>query len=117
MTNENTYPGEDWWMDDQKELVEDNSRNWVKMAFKNVAGFWVVKDGHKILGKVSQHEELPPDAILDNTAWDHEHCALCWDTISEHEDDQHEGYTDGKDWLCIECFDKYIAPRRNQRWI
>jgi hypothetical protein len=114
MSSEIIYPLEDWWMDDQKELVEDNSRNWSKKTFKMVPGFWIQKDGYKVLGKVSDHEELPPDTILDNTAWDHEHCDLCHETISEHESYQHEGYTDGKDWICIECFDKYIAPRRNR---
>jgi hypothetical protein len=38
MNNDNTYLLEDWWMDDQKELVEDNSRSWKKKTFKNVQG-------------------------------------------------------------------------------
>jgi hypothetical protein len=36
MTIADTYPSEVWWMDDQKELVEDNSRNWFKKTFKMV---------------------------------------------------------------------------------
>ena len=43
--------------------------------------------------------------------WDHEHCALCWVTISVNPEDQHEGYTDGKDWICVACFQQYVAPR------
>jgi hypothetical protein len=43
--------------------------------------------------------------------WDHAHCELCWESISSAGENQHEGYTDGKVWLCTSCFDKYIAPR------
>ena len=45
---------------------------------------------------------------------DHEHCELCFETISDKEGYQHEGYTDGKEWLCIDCYNKYIAPLRNK---
>jgi hypothetical protein len=105
---------EEWWMDDQKELVEDNSRNWVKQPFKTVVGYWVLIDGHKLMGKVVDQLELPPNAIIDDTGWDHEHCRLCWETISEHINYEHEGYTDGKEWLCVKCYEKYITPRVKQ---
>ena len=114
MSSEIIHPLEDWWTDDQKELVEDNTRNWVKKLFTTTPGYWILVNGHKLMGKVTDHEELPPDAVIDETGWGHEHCALCWETISDHEDHQHEGYTDGKEWVCLTCFDKYISPRRNK---
>jgi hypothetical protein len=61
--------------------------------------------------KISLIEKIIKRA--DNTAWDHEHCELCWATISEYLVHQQEGYTDGKEWLCIECHDKYITPVRS----
>jgi hypothetical protein len=61
---------------------------------------------------MTNNEELPSDAIIDKTAWDHEHCVLCTKKISELESTEQEGYTDGKAWLCLECYDKYIAPFR-----
>ena len=69
----------------------------------------------KILGKTSEHEKLPPGAVVDNTAWDHEHCALCWETISDQANFQRDGYTNGKEWLCTNCFNKYVAPRLNKQ--
>jgi hypothetical protein len=112
MPEKKNYIFEDWWTDSQIELVKNSSRIWEKKRFKVVPGFWILKDGAKVLGKLSQHEHLPEGAILDNTAWDHEHCELCWMTISEHAGHQQEGYTDGKEWLCVECHDKYITPVR-----
>jgi hypothetical protein len=114
MNEEEFYLIEDWWMDSQIELVKDSSRIWIRTQFKAAVGFWILRDGNKILDKVSQHEELPPDAIIENTAWDHEHCALWWEKISEYENDQHEGYTDGDEWLCARCYDKYIASQKNR---
>ena|SRR5258708_1417231 len=111
--NENkSYPVEEWRTDWQIELVQDVSRNWTREKFKSVAGFWIIRDGNRILGKTSQHAELPPDAVLDHTVWDHEHCGLCWQTISERNHDQQEGFTDGKEWVCVACYDKYLALRR-----
>jgi len=108
---EKNYIIEDWWTDSQIELVKDIARTWEKKRFKVVPGFWILQDGTKVLGKLSQHEDLPEGAIIDNGAWDHEHCELCSATISEHAGHQHQGYTDGRGWLCVECHDKYIRPK------
>ena len=113
MDDKNSLPYEDWWMDDQKELVDDTSIVWQKKRFKPVAGFWLTENGKRILSKISEHEILPPNAIIDNKAWDHEHCSLCWKKISEYPVDDHEGYTNEKDWLCIECYNKYIVTISN----
>lgn len=111
--NENKSPAEEWWTDDQEALVEDVSSVWTRKTFEKVPGIWFNMDGGRILRKLSKDEEIPAGAVLDITAWDHEHCALCWQTISEYPTHQKEGYTDGENWLCIECYDKYIegAPK------
>ena len=106
--HENNSPGEEWWTDDQKALVEDVSSVWTRKKFEKVPGIWINMDGGRILRKLSKDEEMPSDAIVDDTARDHEHCALCWQTISEYPSDQPEGYTDGDNWLCLECYHKYI---------
>jgi hypothetical protein len=31
--------------------------------------------------------------------------------ISEYIDDHNEGFTDGKEWICPDCYEKYILPR------
>ena len=111
MANEN-WTIEAWWTPFQIPLVKDTSRVWIRKEFKSTSGFWKQVDGGKLLGKTSGQETLPPDATVDSTAWDHEHCELCFETISDRGDYQNEGYTDGKEWLCITCFNKYIAPPR-----
>jgi len=111
--SDKNYIIENWWTPDQIALVKDTSRVWTKKAFKTTSGFWTELDGGKLLGKTSNSETIPTDAIIDNTAWDHEHCELCFETISDKESFQHEGYTDGKEWLCVGCYDKYLGPLRN----
>jgi hypothetical protein len=107
--DENNSPGEEWWTDDQKALVEDVSSVWTRKTFEKVPGIWINMDGGRILRKLTKDEEMPSGAVVDDTAWDHEHCALCWQTISEYPSDQPEGYTDGDNWLCLECHHKYIG--------
>jgi len=54
MTEKKTYILEDWGTDSQIELVKDSSRTWEKKRFKVVPGFWTLKDGTKVLGKVTR---------------------------------------------------------------
>jgi hypothetical protein len=39
---------------------------------------------------------------------DHEHCITCWDAISIQPKDNKFGYTNGHDWMCKECYEKYV---------
>jgi hypothetical protein len=107
--DQNTHPAEEWWTDDQKALVEDPSSVWTRKKFEKVAGIWIKMDGGRMLRKMSEDEKIPEGAVLDAFAWDHEHCELCWQKISEYPSDQPEGYTDGYYWLCLECYHKYIG--------
>ena len=111
MTDKYLFPYEDWWDEGQIKIVEDRSRVWTKRRFTSTAGFWIIQKGYRILRKMSQHDQLPPGAIIDHTAWDHEHCILCMSKISEIVDDHNEGFTDGKEWICPDCYEKHILPR------
>ena len=99
--DENNNPiGEEWWTNDRINIVQDRSIVWTKKRFETVAGIWIPIDGGgRILRKAEKREEIPEGATLDIAAWDHEHCMLCWQTISEHPSYQQEGYTDGEKWL------------------
>ncbi len=107
-------PYESWWADGEIELVEDRTRAWTLTKYKAADGYWIVEDGYRMLGKVTPGRELPPGAVIQENAWDHEHCALCWGKISEYENDSPEGYTDGKHWICPPCYEKHILPREKQ---
>ncbi|MDP4151662.1 MAG: hypothetical protein Q8927_19220 [Bacteroidota bacterium] len=109
----NTNLTEDWWTEWQTELAQDKSRVWIKTKFQKRAGYWVNVEGGRFLGRVEDNEPLPPDAGLELNAWDHEHCELCFQKISEYPGDQAEGYFNGSHWICVECFNKYIVPREN----
>ena len=108
MTDPNKTPNVDWMIPSQLDIVKNRSRTWTKQTFDSSQAYWTTANGTKIKGKVSEIKELPPDAIIEDKGWDHEHCAFCYETISEYPNYQHEGYTDGKDWLCVKCYSEYI---------
>jgi hypothetical protein len=110
MNENNLHPPEDWWSDDQKALVWNTSPIWKRQKFQSTAGVWIpLNGGGRLLRKFSKDDQIPEGAVLDNSAWDHENCALCWQKISEYPTDQHDGYINGESWLCEGCYDKYIG--------
>ena len=46
---------------------------------------------------------------LVKEGWQKDHCAICrWELIETSTDAMHtEGYTNGRDWLCTECYEKF----------
>ena len=43
--------------------------------------------------------------------WSEDHCAICWWKLYESDSPEHgEGYTNGQDWLCTECFERFVSP-------
>jgi hypothetical protein len=41
--------------------------------------------------------------------WKKDHCTVCrWELFESKEDPEHgSGYTNGRDWLCSECYEKF----------
>jgi len=41
--------------------------------------------------------------------WDHDHCLVCLERISEYEGELHEGYCirDKDTWVCEKCFNSF----------
>jgi hypothetical protein len=39
--------------------------------------------------------------------WKKDHCAICRWELFEATDDHGVGYTNGRDWVCTECYDKF----------
>src|SRR5205807_1248261 len=105
-------PLEAWWTPDQLSLVEDRSRVWRQARFEPSDMLLIRRAGEGSIGRqLLQGEGADANSEVIKNGWDHEHCALCWVTISVNPEDQHEGYTDGKDWICVACFQQYVAPR------
>jgi hypothetical protein len=128
-----------WWTPRQLELAHDASRNWRKRAFVpgpaaaapaassgrdtalrlfpgGVPGVGLAPAASSgkgtILRRIKEGEALQPGETLVPAGWDHEHCALCWQKITDLDDvadAERFGYTDGEEWLCERCYQTYIS--------
>jgi ClpA/ClpB-like protein len=61
-------------------------------------------------GKLSLDMSLAGDAAnfeLIKDGWKKDLCAICRWELFESQDDHGTGYTNGRDWLCTECYDKF----------
>jgi hypothetical protein len=41
--------------------------------------------------------------------WKKDRCTICCWELFESQDDHGTGYSNGRDWLCLECYDKFWA--------
>jgi hypothetical protein len=57
--------------------------------------------------------EDPANFELLKDGWKRDHCAICrWELCESKEDAAHgTGYTNGRDWVCLECHDKFWGDR------
>jgi hypothetical protein len=68
-------------------------------------------------GTISFDLKLAQDAAefeLVKGGWKKGHCMICrWELFESKDDSSHgEGYTNGRDWICTECYDKFfLRPR------
>jgi hypothetical protein len=105
----NTYTFTNWWRPDQLEIAQYDSRLWQKRSFipKDLVLFGV--EGRRFGRQAAEGEVVSEEETRVKDGWDHEHCFLCWRTISTNEEEPHEGHTDGTIWLCETCYQTYIA--------
>jgi len=90
-----TYPYLDGYWGERVQLVFDNSLRWARVDFKPRDAIAHRRDGSKELVK---------------EGWDHEHCDICWATISLHENTSYMKSSDN-DKVCLECFEKYVEKQ------
>jgi hypothetical protein len=104
-------PSEPWWTLPQAALVEDRTRTWQLASFTPSDAISFSQDGQTVIGREqSGSAQISATRVIPD-GWDHEHCTLCWATISLHRGDQPRAYTDGRDWLCATCYETFIVPR------
>ena len=106
-------PKEEWWTPWQIALVDDRSRHWRLTPFQPSDALRTEFDGQSITRKREVDDATPSGAGVIPGGWDHEHCALCWREIALRPNADPWGYCDGRDWLCKECYEKFIQPRTN----
>jgi len=56
------------------------------------------------------HHRMDGTSKVDPGGWDHEHCAICWATISENENRNFVKSTQGH-FVCLDCFRNHVEPR------
>jgi hypothetical protein len=91
------YPLLDGYWGDLAKLVFDDSLIWQKVKFE-------AQDS------IVYH----PDGTVETVqgGWDHEHCRICLQNISNFEAANHYGYVNqDADWLCESCYQKYVTNK------
>jgi hypothetical protein len=93
-------------------IVFDTTKHWREQVFKPDDVIEYLSGGKKVIGKVGQLPSFPVDGEGKTIqgGWDHEHCAICWETISQLA--QPAGYTSQEgDWICKKCYSAYVQPK------
>ena len=66
---------------------------------------------HRKTGKFSLDLSLGADTenfILVAQGWKKDHCFICRWELYESDDEHGTGYTNGRNWLCTECYERFI---------
>ncbi len=51
----------------------------------------------------------PEQMELVKGAWNEDRCGICWWKLADLNEPEHdEGYTNGQDWLCRECYERFV---------
>lgn len=99
-----------WWDENQLELARDRARVWTLLTFQSMPSIrFPSKDGAFWTRALEPGEAIPAGAALIEGGWDHEHCCLCWQTISDGADGQPMAHCSDQHWMCIECHERYLA--------
>jgi len=82
---------------------------------------WVCRDAlaFRSDGRLYLYVGQPYDAEkgdLMKGGWTEDHCAICWWRLSESTDPEHGvGHTNGQDWLCNECYQRFVSADRSDK--
>ena len=96
----------DGYWGERAELVLDQARRWHRAAIPKT-------DAIRFGGSDSWQRPATAADIEKGTGevipggWDHEHCALCWETLGRG--GQEEGYVSAtRTWVCERCFRDFV---------
>ncbi len=76
---------------------------------------WVPRDalvqrGTKALSLYTGQTYNPDEFDLVRGGWSEDHCAICWWRLHHSDAPEHGvGYTNGQEWLCVECFERLVV--------
>jgi ATP-dependent Clp protease ATP-binding subunit ClpA len=103
--------GELWSAESVRELAEFYHRfNWERRR-------WTLRDAlakrsDRTLFLYSGQAYDPQQVELVKGGWNEDHCAICWWKLCLSDSLEHsEAFTNGQDWLCTECFERFVKPQ------
>jgi hypothetical protein len=100
--------GDDWDLDYILAMLEDVKRDKLISAVWQPRDALVRMDGSRATIYTGQDFD-PTQYEIKRAFWDHDHCQVCMWTFSKSDDqEQIDGYTDGYNWLCKECLQRFI---------
>jgi len=114
-----TYPCTPWNHYNEVRLIANRRMAWTRT--KHLAqDAYTEKENSTVFCRMNTCDEDASDMlgpfdpskhVIIPGGWDHDHCSMCWATISQYCEKEAEqwGYesTEGE-WLCDECHEKYI---------
>ncbi|MFY0677728.1 MAG: hypothetical protein JXR18_10615 [Neptuniibacter sp.] len=67
----------------------------------------------KILTQAPKNSGSAVKVKLIKNGWEHEHCQICWWKIFVSEKQEvGTGYSNGKIWVCTECYEQFIEGNK-----
>ena len=119
----------DGYWGERAEIVLDQTRRWDRARFEPTdairlqgpAGVWLkpvtgddegtptTSAGAFPAGATAGGSEIGGAEVVES-GWDHEHCAICWETLGPR--GQPEGYVSGqRTWVCERCYLNFVERR------
>ena len=102
------YSFRSYWAPWQLEIAQSDPEQWSKEYFETSDMLTFRSEDGSIIGKKIKAEEEISSNLIIPKGWDHEHCSLCWKAISAANTDEKCGYRNKYNWVCRECYEKYI---------
>jgi hypothetical protein len=111
---DDTYIYLDGYWGERAELVFDRKREWVCTTFKSVDAIEFIVDGKRMRSVLGQSPIAGAEDVRRVAdGWDHEHCAICWETIGSYECEENTGFKDqNNEWVCKRCYESYVVPKK-----
>lgn len=98
----------------EDEFIEDLKKlKWEKKKWITAVAL-VEKNGSSVRQYIGQNFDEKYFEIKED-AWTHDHCEICYTTISEGDDNTNfeiEGFNHDNKWICNDCFNKHIEMNK-----
>ena len=93
----------------QAQLLELEKFAWRKHQWKALDTLVEIKSG-RIFFDVTLKDD--PGFKFVAGGWRSEFCSVCHWELNTHGGPEHaDGYANGREWLCTECYEKFLSPR------